>query len=66
MTEKQSAHSASEEIVETVARALYEAWAEEAGLHETWEACVTRGHSIVASCRKSASVAIATYLNGTK
>lgn len=59
--EKQWAGPANEAIVEAVARALYEAWAEEAGLHEGWEECAKRGHSIVASCRKGARVAIATY-----
>lgn len=49
-------------VVEVVAKALYDAWAEEAGLHETWEDCARRGHSIVASCRKGARAAISAYL----
>lgn len=48
-------------IVEAVAKALYEAWALDAGLHESWDECAKRGHSIVDACRKSARVAIASY-----
>jgi hypothetical protein len=52
---------ATDDVVEAVAKALYEAWAVDAGLHESWDDCARRGHSIVEACRKGARVAIAAY-----
>lgn len=51
----------TDDVVEAVATALYEAWAIDAGLHESWHDCSRRGHSIVEACRKGARVAIAAY-----
>lgn len=65
-SETKSAGPVNDHVLEAVARALYEAWAEEARLHEGWDDCARRGHSIVAFCRKGASVAIAAYVNAMK